>query len=212
MKEIKKETWKQTKDFEISKALTFTEVIPISENWEGKKILDFGCGSGRGSAKLAYFGAIPYGLDIVEDNIENAKKLMKINKLKGHFKVIEEKQDIPYPDDFFDGIICDGVLHHIKHANEVIEEFRRVMKPGGTMYFMLYSTALFKIHLNNIINMIRNNPEKTWQRCFGELTDRCEYSNFYTYSDIMEIFIVNGFKEVTMAEFELGQYVAVRVK
>jgi len=210
VKKIKKEIWEQTASFEIEKALEFTEVIPITEDWKGKKILDFGCGSGRGSLKLANIKAIPYGLDILKSNIENSKKLLKHFKFKGHFKLINEKQNIPFTDNFFDGIVCDGVLHHIKHDDEVIEEFKRVLKPGGSIYLMLYTPTLFKIHLNTITNMIRNTPEKTWQRCFGELTDKCEYTTFYTYSDIMEQLMNKGFKSIKIAPFNHGQFMAVK--
>ena len=193
MKEIKKDIWIQATSFPLNKALEFLCVLPITENWTGKKILDFGCGAGRDSVFLAKSGADVYGVDIIQTNLDYAKKLCKVNKVKAKFKLIKEKDDIPYPTNFFDGIICNGVLHHIKHVEEIVDEFRRVLKPGGMVYVMLYTEDLFRLDLNNIINVIKNNPEKTWQRCFGEMTDKCNYTTFYSIYEAQVLFVPRSF-------------------
>lgn len=208
-KEITKETWEQTKDFRLDESLEFEQITGKIE-CKGLKVLDFGCGSGRGSAKLAHRGAEVFGVDILQGNLDNAKKLCDKIKVNAEFKLVGEKDDIPYPDNFFDMIICDGVLHHIPHAQEVMREFRRVLKPKCPIYLMLYTPVLFKIHLNEIINMIRNTPEKTWQRCFGEKTDDCNYSDFYTIADITDILGKNGFNKINTGYFKFGQFMAVK--
>ncbi|MCC5843568.1 MAG: class I SAM-dependent methyltransferase [Verrucomicrobia bacterium] len=38
---------------------------------------------------------------------------------------------LPFPDSSFDLITCLGVLHHIAKVSTVLEEFHRVLKPGG---------------------------------------------------------------------------------
>ncbi len=206
MKEIKKDIWIQAASFLTGKALEFLCVLPITENWTGKNILDFGCGAGRGSALLAKNGAKVYGVDILKSNLDHAKELCKKNKVKAEFKLVKEKEDIPYPDNFFDGIVCDGVLHHIKHAGEVVDEFRRVLKPGGMIYVMLYTEDLFRLDLNNITNMIRNTPEKTWQRCFGEMTDMCNYTNFYSVYEGQVLFIPRGFAYIVSIPYHDFQF------
>jgi len=205
MKKIPKETWAQTIEYKLNKSLEFTNVLPL-DNLSGKKVLDFGCGSGRDTVSLAKNEVDAYGVDILKSNIQNAKKLSKNNKTKAHFKLVKENQDIPYKNNFFDCIICSGVLHHIKHANEVIDEFKRVLKPNGILYLMVYTEDLFKMNIDKIINMIKNTPEKTWQRCFGEITDKCEYSTFYTFYDAVVLFESKLFRHLISIPFHNFQF------
>jgi SAM-dependent methyltransferase/uncharacterized protein YbaR (Trm112 family) len=44
---------------------------------------------------------------------------------------------IPLRDDALDAIICTGVLEHVEDANRVVEEFWRVLRPGGRVYASL---------------------------------------------------------------------------
>jgi SAM-dependent methyltransferase len=42
--------------------------------------------------------------------------------------------EIPVDDDFFDTIVCNAVLEHVENPEEVMTEFHRVCRPGGTLY------------------------------------------------------------------------------
>jgi len=42
--------------------------------------------------------------------------------------------EIPKPDGFFDTIICNAVMEHVRNPHEVMDEFARVCKPGGHLY------------------------------------------------------------------------------
>jgi SAM-dependent methyltransferase len=42
--------------------------------------------------------------------------------------------EIPVEDGFFDTIICNAVLEHVENPGEVLSEFHRVCKPGGTLF------------------------------------------------------------------------------
>jgi SAM-dependent methyltransferase len=44
---------------------------------------------------------------------------------------------IPVADGFFDCIICNAVLEHVENPNEVMQEFKRVCKPGGYLYLVV---------------------------------------------------------------------------
>ncbi len=48
--------------------------------------------------------------------------------------VLGPLHEIPFPADHFDAIICNAVLEHVENPHEVLEEFRRVLRPGGTLY------------------------------------------------------------------------------
>ena len=42
--------------------------------------------------------------------------------------------EVPVEDEFFDTIICNAVLEHVENPEEVMREFHRVCKRGGTLY------------------------------------------------------------------------------
>lgn len=44
--------------------------------------------------------------------------------------------DIPYPEDYFDLILCSHVLGHVPDEAQAIRELRRVLKPGGQALIM----------------------------------------------------------------------------
>jgi ubiquinone/menaquinone biosynthesis C-methylase UbiE len=41
---------------------------------------------------------------------------------------------IPRDDETFDAIVCNAVLEHVRNPDEVLDEFRRVLKRGGHLY------------------------------------------------------------------------------
>jgi len=44
---------------------------------------------------------------------------------------------IQFPDDSFDFIACINVIDHTEHWRSLLREIRRVLKPGGRLYFMV---------------------------------------------------------------------------
>lgn len=44
---------------------------------------------------------------------------------------------IPTDDGFFDVIICNAVLEHVANPDQVMDEFARVISPGGTLYLTI---------------------------------------------------------------------------
>ncbi len=80
----------------------------------GKKILDYGCGSGWLAVHLAKLGAEAYGFDISSKLIEVGEKRAEANGVNDRVKLkkmIAEKLD--YPDEFFDIVVGISILHHI---------------------------------------------------------------------------------------------------
>lgn len=44
---------------------------------------------------------------------------------------------IPFPDDHFDFIACINVIDHTDHWRPLLQEMKRVLRPGGKLYFMV---------------------------------------------------------------------------
>jgi SAM-dependent methyltransferase len=44
---------------------------------------------------------------------------------------------LPFPDGSIDGVLCEMVLEHVPDAHRALAEVRRVLRPGGRVYFAL---------------------------------------------------------------------------
>ncbi len=50
-------------------------------------------------------------------------------------RVRTEAEQLPFPDESFDLVFGHAVLHHIPNLDRAVAEFRRVLRPGGTLAF-----------------------------------------------------------------------------
>ncbi len=48
--------------------------------------------------------------------------------------VIGDGSFLPFPSNYFDAIVCQAVLEHVKNPSAVIAEMLRILKPGGFIY------------------------------------------------------------------------------
>ena len=58
--------------------------------------------------------------------------------LTGEF-VHHDAEHLPFPDDTFDVVYSNGVIHHTPNTQQVVREIFRVLKPGGKAIIMLYA-------------------------------------------------------------------------
>ena len=100
--------------------------------FDGKRVLDYGCGAGR-FVKMFRKASYYIGVDIVESNIEYCKKKYP----NEYFYLINRAQPI-LPD--VDVIFTSTVIQHIRDLTELRKEFKRVL--GGSLIMFENFTAL----------------------------------------------------------------------
>ncbi len=103
------------------------------EEVKGKRILDFGCGSGELSLFMAKHKVSSiYGTDVVEKSIQIAEnKAMKEELLVKLVFQHGQYDKIVFPDNSFDLILCFDVLEHIMQIEEILSEWKRVLVKRG---------------------------------------------------------------------------------
>jgi 2-polyprenyl-6-hydroxyphenyl methylase/3-demethylubiquinone-9 3-methyltransferase len=105
-------------------------------DWADQRVLDLGCAGGFMAEALARKGAHVSGLDPAQDAIEAAKRHAEISDLDIQYDV-GVGEEMPYPDNHFDIVVCVDVLEHVRDLSQVLAEVARVLKPGG---LFLYDT------------------------------------------------------------------------
>jgi ubiquinone/menaquinone biosynthesis C-methylase UbiE len=118
------------------------DLIGFDKSWfEGKTVLDAGCGGGRNTIAMARLGAAEaQGIDLGAAGIENAKQRASRLGL-GNINFQQASiLDIPFEDGKFDLVWCAGVLMITDDEDRALDELTRVLKPGGTLYLLVYAS------------------------------------------------------------------------
>lgn len=98
--------------------------------------LDVGCGVGFAFEYLsrANFNFDPYGVDISDDAIAEARRRLADHKNASQRLTVIDSQTLPFEDSFFALVTCFDVLEHLDDADidSTLIEIDRVLQPGGT--------------------------------------------------------------------------------
>jgi ubiquinone/menaquinone biosynthesis C-methylase UbiE len=99
----------------------------------GRRILDVGCGTGRGVVNFAPDAALAVGSDASLDMLSAAR--IKSKSLNHCALIAAYAQHLPFPDNAFDVVVSLNFLHlfNLKSQQEMIAEMKRVVRPGGTL-------------------------------------------------------------------------------
>jgi 2-polyprenyl-3-methyl-5-hydroxy-6-metoxy-1,4-benzoquinol methylase len=123
------------------------------------KLLEIGCGEGRGVEILMPLVDEYLGLDKIYEVIDNLK--MKYPEANFRQAVIPPFSEIT--DNSFDSIVSFQVIEHIQDDRLFLEEIHRVLKPGGTA---IISTP-------NIRHTLSRNPWHIREYTAKQLEDLC---------------------------------------
>lgn len=91
----------------------------------GARIIDLGSRDGYMVDRLAAFGAIAEGIEIVPETAEYARRELGRNILCGDLR------QTAYADDSWDMATCLHALEHIPDPERGLAEIVRIVKPGG---------------------------------------------------------------------------------
>jgi SAM-dependent methyltransferase len=98
---------------------------------QGKRVLDYGCGSGYGSAEIAVRATHVTAVDVAEDAIEFARERFVRDNLD--FRTIDPEQRLPFDNASFDTVLSFQVFEHVEQRAHYLSEIRRVLVPGGQL-------------------------------------------------------------------------------
>lgn len=105
-------------------------------------ILDVGCGTGVNMLEAARWFAPTRrlcGIDISPGMAAVARSKAAAFGIPAEITVGDAEQ-LPYPDNTFDLVLCNSVLHWFKDRGRALREMHRVLRPGGQL-LLLGATA-----------------------------------------------------------------------
>lgn len=102
----------------------------------GKKILDYGCGTGIDSICLAKKGAFVTAFDVSQEGIKLTTIRAKENNVQDKVNtVVMSGNKLNFQSEEFDAIYGCSILHHLD-LRTACNEIWRVLKKGGTAVFL----------------------------------------------------------------------------
>ena len=136
-----------TGEQEIAELLDSMEQVGGIE--QSGRALDFGCGVGRLTRALAGRFGEAVGVDISEEMVRLARELNE--DVPGSSFVVNTKADLSvFDDSSFDLVYTTLVLQHLPRRElqrAYLEEFLRVLRPGGLAVFQTLARLPLALHL-----------------------------------------------------------------
>ena len=120
--------------------------------YRGKRVLDIGCGAGTDLMRFAKGEAIVTGVDISSSAIDLARANFAQQGLGADLREADGEQ-LPFPDDTFDLVFAHGVVQYTPNGRALVEECRRVLKPGGEAVFQAYNRVSWLNALSTIMQV-----------------------------------------------------------
>lgn len=100
----------------------------------GSRILDLGCAEGNPFTLWMAENCAEYiGTDLSERWTASLNAKLRERGLSRARAYAGDFLKNSFPDDYFDVVYAHAVLHHFEHLDVLLEELRRVLKPGGSV-------------------------------------------------------------------------------
>lgn len=192
-------------------------------NWFRDKIcLDAGCGGGRFVVALAELGAKEVvGVDISQEAVKAANERFSKRNLKCARAIEASVLQIPFSDNYFDYVVCSGVIHHTPDPYRGFLELVRVLKPNGKLFLSVYGKGglkwffkvdIFRYSICKVISF--NSMEKLFKFFRVPANKRyaildnlyVPYCYRYKEKEIKNWLENNGFKNLKRVKFERYDY------
>jgi ubiquinone/menaquinone biosynthesis C-methylase UbiE len=97
----------------------------------GKHLLEVGCGMGYDSLEFLKHGVRVTATDLTPSAVAMTRQHFESERVQAEDIRIANALDLPFPDNTFDAVWANGVLHATGDTGRAIQEARRVLKPGG---------------------------------------------------------------------------------
>ena len=117
--------------------------LPVAVDFDGyqdRALIEVGCGIGTDLVRFARGGAAVTGVDLATRSIDLARANFALHGLSDAADLrVADGEALPFADGTFDVVYAHGVLQYTADPSRMVNECRRVLKPGGEAIFMVYN-------------------------------------------------------------------------
>jgi SAM-dependent methyltransferase len=159
--------------------------------YRGRRVLDVGCGAGTDLVRFAKGGAIVTGVDLSESAIELAKANVAQQGLAADLRVADGER-LPFGDGTFDLVFAHGVVQYTPDGRAMVEECRRVLKPGGEAVFQVYNRVSWLNALSKVMKVPLEHEDAPVLRTYSAAGFRDLLSGFREVRLVFERFPVKS--------------------
>lgn len=180
----------------IQDKIEIKRLCKMSDLEKGAKVLEIGCGDGKGATLITKYFSPSHieAIDLDPKMIERAQKRNKNSSV--HFQVGDAAQ-LPFASDTFDAIFDFGIIHHIPNWHDCLKELYRVLKPGGQLILEDLSIETFSTPFGRLLRKLLIHP----------------YNEMFTHDEFVEYLKELGFTIKEHKNYNLGlEYFVVIAK
>ena len=161
--------------------------------WNGKRVLEIGCGLATVGINFASHGANYTGVELSEESLDLAKQRFDVYNMKGElYSGNAEELSSFVPVETYDLIYSFGVIHHSPHPEKIISEIKKYMNEDSTLKIMLYAKDSWK---NYMIESGLDQPEAQYG---------CPIANTYTKNEVVDL--LEGYDIISIKQDHIFPY------
>jgi SAM-dependent methyltransferase len=181
--------------------------------YRDKRVLEVGCGAGTDLVRFARGGALVTGVDLSSSAIALARQNFTQQGLTADLHEADGEH-LPLPDASFDLVYAHGVVQYTAHDRALVDECRRVAKPGGTVVFQVYNRVSWLNALSKVMKVPLEHDDAPVLNKYSVGEFRALLSGFSTIRIVEERFPVKsrlhgGWKGVLFNTFFVGTFNAL---
>jgi len=184
------------------------------EKWKGKRVLEIGCGIGTDSINFVRHGADLTVVELSKKSLDLCRKRFKTYGLDArllHGNAEDLVRVLGRQNEKFDLVYSFGVIHHTDQPADIVNEVKKVLKPGAEFRLMLYAKYSFKL-----FDFMRET--ESWDfsnsddiiRKYAEAQTNCPRAYTYTFLEakkLLEGFNVEEIKKTHVFPYDVPEYI-----
>jgi ubiquinone/menaquinone biosynthesis C-methylase UbiE len=123
---------------------------------DGVKILDVGTGTAQIPIAMCKrnSGLKITAIDLAESMLTLGNKNIQTARLEDSITLVQvDSKKMPYPDESFDQVVSNSIIHHIPNPVECFKEMIRVTKKDGLLFIRDLLRPFSLVELQNIVNL-----------------------------------------------------------
>jgi SAM-dependent methyltransferase len=180
------------------------------DRWQGKRVLEIGCGIGTDTINFARNGAQVTAVDLSEKSLELARGRSIVYGVQDRVGFISgnaEELSRFVPVEPYDLIYSFGVIHHTPRPELVLRQLRQYARVGTTLKIMVYHRYAWKV----LWILLTEGKGRFWK--LPELVARnseaqtgCPITYTYTRREVRELCERHGFRVTEISVDHIFSY------